>query len=125
MATMRCNTLDYAKADALLGNRSSRKVFNNTFLVREDGFIGLRLHATYVIKFYSTGRVRYFSGGFMTVTTKDRFARFGPARVYQKNHEWFLSDGRDFFEGVDAFPPPPEARTLEALADMPRATKPA
>ncbi|MGZ4798021.1 MAG: hypothetical protein ACXVJ7_11305, partial [Acidimicrobiia bacterium] len=48
----------YSEAAAFLGSRSSRKVGNNTYVVRYADAIGLRLHSTAVVTFYPDGRAR-------------------------------------------------------------------
>ena len=79
----------YAEARERLGNRDSRKVANNTYLVKRsigtngDEPISLRLHSTYILTWYPDGCVEYNHGGYTTVTTKDRLNRYGPmGRIY-------------------------------------------
>jgi hypothetical protein len=93
--------MDYAKADALLQGRckARRKVANNTYLRREaEGIIALRLHDTDVLTFIKADdaypeRVKYDTGGWRTVTTKDRINRFGPAGVYVSSNRgiWYAT----------------------------------
>lgn len=66
----------YAEAREALNGRESRKVAHNTTLVDlgDDG-IGLRLHATYVVMFRTDGSLVLNTGGWWTVTTKDRINR--------------------------------------------------
>ena len=40
----------------------------------------------------ATGHYILNSGGWQTLTTKDRINRFSPARLYQSKHEWFIDD---------------------------------
>ncbi len=70
--------MNYQKANALLQGRNmlSRKTGNNTYLVRNSGVPGdsihLKLHNTYVVTWYADGRTELNTGGWRTVTTKDR-----------------------------------------------------
>jgi hypothetical protein len=93
--------MDYAKADALLQGRckARRKVANNTYLERrQEGVIALKLHATDVLTFIQAfdalpERVKYDTGGWRTVTTKERLNRFGAAGVYVSSNRgiWYAS----------------------------------
>lgn len=71
----------YAAADALLTGRNSqrRKIANNTWLERRpDGSIAARLHDTDVVTWTTDGRVEFRTGGWNTVTTRERFNRYAP-----------------------------------------------
>jgi hypothetical protein len=76
--------MDYASADAQLQGRCymSRKLCNNTYLRRHvDDFrsaddIHVRLHATNVVTFHKNGDVSLYTGGWDTVTTKDRINNY-------------------------------------------------
>jgi hypothetical protein len=91
-----------------LGNRETRKVANNSYLTFTEGqrdreghpgqrgTIAYRLHGTYVVLYHHNGTVELNSGGWRTVTTKDRinrcFSDYGPTgyRVYSTNRVWHL-----------------------------------
>jgi hypothetical protein len=82
-------------------NRGERKVGNNTYAYIEyDGSVSIRLHGTTVVRFYPNGLVKLNSGGYHTHTTKKRINQYSPVRVYQKNFEWFLSDGTPFEDNI-------------------------
>jgi len=70
----------------------ARKIANNTFeFVRpEDGARVIRLHRTNIIQKYRDGRVRLNTGGWQTVTTKNRFNRFAPCTVYSNAGVWMV-----------------------------------
>jgi hypothetical protein len=94
--------MNYASAVEKLGGRQSRKVGNNTYLERlSDDTIGLRLHSTYVVKFHANGNVTLDSGGWLTVTTKDRMNWCDGIRVFQDDFAWFVRRiyGETFAEG--------------------------
>lgn len=78
-------------------NRKERKIGNNTYAYIEyDGSVSIALHGTVVVRLFENGLVQLNSGGWRTSTTKDRINKYSPVGVYQKNYEWFLSDGRPF-----------------------------
>ena len=95
--------------DKLQGrNKYSKKVGNNTYAIRnDDGSIGIRLHNTQVVVFYAQGGVRFFTGGWHTVTTKARINEFAPKPwgVFQRKGEWFVwnYETREEFKFVEGF----------------------
>lgn len=82
--------MNYEKAVATLKNRPSKKVANNTYLIPVEGGIAVKLHQTNVVTFLQEGTVILNSGGWRTVTTKDRINNFSPARVYSDKGVWFV-----------------------------------
>jgi len=97
----------YAEALDLIGGRDSVKIGHNTYLERlENGTLGVRLHRTYIVKFNASGSVELFTGGWRTITTKERMNRYLPAghSVYQRANVWRITgpDGveQDFQEGI-------------------------
>lgn len=82
-------------------NKNSRKIGNNTYAeIEYDKSVSIRLHGTSVVRFYPNGLVKLNSGGYHTHTTKKRINQYSPVRVYQKNFEWFLSDGTPFEDNI-------------------------
>lgn len=75
------------------GRNGSKKIGHNTYVedIGNDTF-GVRLHNTYVVRIYKDGTYTLHSGGWRTVTTKDRINANGPAKVYQKNHVWYVGN---------------------------------
>lgn len=99
-----------------------RKLANNTYLRRaEDGTIVIRLHQTDIIRVLPENLFVLNSGGWQTITTKERMNRFTPARIWQIKHVWYLSPEKTpFFDGiiVDATGTPVNADTRQvALAE--------
>lgn len=97
------NTVNsYKTAKELLGNRTRRKLENNTYLeTREDGSLAVKLHQTDVVIYKENGDMVLTSGGWKTMTTKDRinkYTRWGT--VTQKNNQWFLKGSFVFVDGV-------------------------
>lgn len=96
---------NYSEAKEALGNRDKRKVGNHTYLVRNfhtdvpADAINLQYHQTFIATFFADGRIKVNSGGYHTITTKQRInvaiAESGWS-LYQQNFEWFL----DRFDGT-------------------------
>ena len=89
--------MNYAEAYALVAgknNRKSRKLENNTRgYIEYDGSVSIELHSTKVVVLYPNGLVKLQTGGWQTVTTKDRINQYSPYKVYQRNHEWYVRKG--------------------------------
>jgi hypothetical protein len=86
--------MNYEAANALLSgrNKGSRKLENNTYLIRVDkNTIAVQLHHTNVVTFHKDGRIILRTGGWQTVTTKDRLNNYSPVRVFQRDYEWFVA----------------------------------
>lgn len=103
----------YSAARAFLGDRYSRNAGNNTEVVERGEDIAVRLHSTDVLTFHPDGSVTLNTGGYYTVTTKDRINRFSPwwlTSVYQRDHEWYVVINRkwdaplDFVDGMTVDP---------------------
>lgn len=76
------------------------KVANNTFWVleRHTGTTHIILHRTAVITRGDTGWETLRTGGYKTVTTKDRINRFAiNGQVYQKDFQWYIRTKRGTF----------------------------
>ncbi len=83
--------MQYNTAKEKLGNRSRRKLGNHTYLERRDnGTIAVKLHETDVVTFNPDGSAMLDSGGWRTITTKDRINGFGPVNVSQDNSVWYI-----------------------------------
>lgn len=79
-------------------NRSSRKIGNNTWgVIHDNGDVGIILHRTEVVTIHADGTYTLRSGGWRTVTTKDRMNTYCPFRVYQHKGEWSVC----YFDGVE------------------------
>jgi hypothetical protein len=84
---------NYTEATTKLGNRTRRKLENNTYLEQIDQeTIGVKLHNTFVVKYHKNGNCTLDSGGWKTVTTKDRINKYSPVRIYQKKGLWFVDE---------------------------------
>jgi hypothetical protein len=81
----------YQEAAQKLGNHKSRKLKNNTYLQRRnDNTIAVKLHETDVVTYYSNGKVKLDSGGWRTVTTKDRINQYSPIGLFQDKGIWYI-----------------------------------
>mgnify|MGYP005825807367 FL=1 len=87
----------YQEATDRLGTRDSRKVGNNTYLVRRGDNIALRLHRTDVVTFQPDNSVVLDSGGWLTVTTKNRMNEV--VRVYSEKGKWY-AEGIPYADGM-------------------------
>lgn len=85
-------------------NAKRRKVGNNTYAeILYDNSVGIMLHSTYVVKIHEDNTYTLQTGGWQTVTTKDRINQYSPVRVYQRKYEWFVKiNGKEypFMEGM-------------------------
>ena len=105
---------DYPSAAKFLGDKGSRKLANNTkvYRVMLGGYYGLqdeihvRLHNTDIVSYRADGVITLNSGGYRTVTTKQRINQLLPPGwdVYQKKHKWYVvapnGEQEDFFDGM-------------------------
>lgn len=84
--------------------QSSRIIGNNTLgIFYKDGTEAIRFHNTDIL-FVKDGVVTLNSGGWKTVTTKDRINQFlrhfdVPFYIQQRNHQWFIAQGI-FYDGM-------------------------
>lgn len=80
--------------------KCSKKLDHHTYLEWNDVFDGvffIRLHKTRILEFHSDGRIVLNSGGWRTVTTKDRMNKFLPYdwSVSQDQGIWYLCKKTD------------------------------
>lgn len=86
----------YQEAQERLGKRDSKKLENNTYLVRREGeALAVRLHDTDVVTYFPDGRIQLNSGGWRTPTTKDRINKFAPVNLWQEKGQWFIGPSWD------------------------------
>jgi hypothetical protein len=92
--------LTYDAAIALLGNRPTKKVDNNTTIRKVGDSVAVRLHETDVVIIRSDGNYVLNSGGYRTATTKDRINNYSPASVHQAKRKWYLGKDTPFVDGM-------------------------
>lgn len=82
----------YIEAAEQLGGKASRKLENNTYLHRIDEHtIAVKLHDTDVVTYYDDGRIVLNSGGWRTVTTKDRMEKYSPVWLRSFDGDWHIA----------------------------------
>jgi len=85
--------LTFEDCEALMAtarNRANGKpVANNTRLYAHLGSFALRLHNTDILLIYPEGW-QINSGGYHTVTTKQRLNDFGPVGISQRDFTWYV-----------------------------------
>jgi hypothetical protein len=75
---------------------------NNTLSYYRDGRKVLRLHHTDIAVWSEDGAtVQLYTGGWQTVTTKERLNSFFPCRIFSDRGIWYISHGVPFFEGIE------------------------
>lgn len=93
---------DYTSADKFLGSKQERKLGHNTTIYRyDDDSIGVLFHRTTIVRYFPSGEIELNSGGWRTVTTKQRMNQLLPpgVGVSQRKHEWYAGD-REFYDGM-------------------------
>jgi hypothetical protein len=92
---------DFVELEEKVGKREHVKLANNTVAVRRDqNKIAIRLHYTDVVTLTRDGKYILKTGGWHSMTTKDRINGFSPACVSQKKGDWFINVVTPFYEGV-------------------------
>lgn len=81
--------------------KSAKRVDNNTYRIEyEDGSIAIRLHDTDVVTFKGD-TITLNSGGWQTVTTKDRINEHAPIYIVQRKGQWFAgAKEHRFYDGM-------------------------
>jgi hypothetical protein len=89
----------YEQADVKLKEgvkKDSKKIDNNTYLIRRGEDIAIKLHDTDVVTLKKDGTKVLNTGGWVTPTTKDRInSALGNERIIQKKRQWYLESGGD------------------------------
>jgi hypothetical protein len=93
---------DYASAASYLGSKRERPLGTGraTRLHRIDEHtIAVSYHWTDVVTYHDDGTATLNSGGFYSVTTKERINQYTNARLSQMNREWYVG-GSEFYNGM-------------------------
>ncbi len=115
----------YSEALDALKGRGSRTIAHNTRLgiIGNGEAIGLWLHATCIVTFNRDGSIALRTGGWQTVTTKDRLNRVARAHgwsVFAKACVWYIAhrSGTEFeFEEGFAISPPAREPSADARVE--------
>lgn len=69
----------------------------STSIIRvDDTTIAIRYHDTNVVTYFASGDVRLESGGWRTLTTKDRMCEYSPASIWQERGLWYVAPGHRY-----------------------------
>jgi len=100
--------MGHTKSEIMAGMAcvSARVIRNNTVeYERENGDRVIRLHFTDIITFHKDGSITLNSGGWRTVTTKERMNSFSPIRIIQKKHIWYVMQSPYIWKHKDKWIP--------------------
>jgi hypothetical protein len=82
----------------------SKRIANNTVRYeRANGDIVWRLHRTDVVTKHPDGTWTLNSGGWKTLTTKDRISTYAPCNLYSDRGTWYVSGNGErvaFYDGI-------------------------
>jgi len=93
--------LTYQECLDLTKKKPTKKLENNTYLdTLEAGNFGVKLHNTYIVIVSPDETYELNSGGYRTVTTKDRINKYAPVRIWQERGIWYLYDRELFYDGI-------------------------
>jgi hypothetical protein len=96
--------LSVADLRSFVGNRWSRKLAHNTFVEQlPHADLAIRFHATRILRFHMDGSFTVNSGGYQTVTTKQRLNALLPAgyRIFAQRYVWKIDTPEGTFEFCD------------------------
>jgi len=84
------------------GDKTTKKMANHTYLTLHcDQSVSLRLHSTDIITWYADGTIETHTGGWETVTTKDRInSNLDGYNIYTDRGIWYIRDLRNDFEYI-------------------------
>jgi hypothetical protein len=82
------NFLKYVESSK---NGDDCPIDNNTRVIRHIGHVAIKLHNTEIVTYYKSGWIELNSGGWLTVTTKDRMNTYSPIRVWANKRVWYVT----------------------------------
>jgi hypothetical protein len=89
--------LTYSNAKKLFetakNKENGKPLENNTRLFKRGDSYAVQLHSTDVVTIHANGTYTLDSGGWHTVTTKQRINAYSPAKLSQRLGQWFLYQG--------------------------------
>lgn len=92
----------YAKLDAFLGHRDTRKMpgkRGTRVERRPSGAVAVFYWRTPVVTAYPDGTFQLANGGYCTSTTRSRIRAYSPAKLVQRKFAWYVGD-LPFFDGI-------------------------
>jgi len=104
----KCGTLNYAECEHILCLRGDvcKNIAANTWVVKDACPQGMLpeyyvlFHGTPIITFCPDGSVILRTGGYQTVTTKQRIWQFSGFDIFSLNFQWYVSGVGRFVEGM-------------------------
>ena len=104
-ANLSCTDLYYGSLSNIIDGRESKKIGNNTIVHRlDDDTVAVKYHRTNILKINSNNVVTISTGGWETITTKDRLNQFLGCRgfsIFQKKGTWYIRGNDKTFEYED------------------------
>ena len=76
-----------------------KKLANNTYLIDNGKRRAIRLHSTDIATEAGQGKIRIDTGGWDTLTTRERLHRFTSCRVYRDKGQTYV-DGQKLRDGM-------------------------
>jgi hypothetical protein len=89
----------FEKARGKIETVKRRKLANNTYLIDNGKRRAVRLHSTDILTEIGPGRLRVDTGGWDTMTTRDRLERFSNLRVWRDKGITYV-DGHKLRDGM-------------------------
>lgn len=90
--------------EGVSGIKNTKIIANNTVRIEfEDGTIAIRLHNTNVVTTHPNGDITLNTGGWQTLTTKERITTYSPFRIRQEKGVWTVitsAGSYDFYDGI-------------------------
>ncbi len=92
--------MTHDEARNLLNGKIQKKINHNTYLRNDgNGNLSIVFYNTAIVTICEDGTYVLNSGGFRTVTTKERIRQYTPAKLYQEKKQWMIGDEL-FTDGV-------------------------
>jgi hypothetical protein len=95
--------LTFSKASEFISKgrkKTERKLAGSTVArIVDDNTIAVKLYDTDIVLIHRNGNYTLNTGGWRTVTTKERINEYTPARLYQEKGNWYIGD-TEFTEGM-------------------------
>lgn len=95
------NTFEKVKEAYLARGKEKGAGKTSTKVVKTTDGYGIKYHNTVVVEMRPDNSYVFNSGGWMTNTTKARFAQYSPFYFSQKNGKWFIKTPKGDFEFDD------------------------
>lgn len=85
-------------------NNNTRLISLGTTHPDEEGkchsLLGLKLHDTVIVTYFPDGSYELDSGGWKTLTTKDRMNNYTPFHIHQEKLIWYINNKHLFKDGI-------------------------